>query len=95
MYGFNNPRRLLIGKCDLSSIVKDLGKPGLLRVLVKDPATCPGIQCLQEPSISGDVLDESCSAVRWGVDVAVVPNRQHGLQGMAHHAGHGDRKQVV
>lgn len=95
MYGFNNPRRFLIGKCDLSSIIKDLGKPGLLGVLVKDSATCPGIQRLQELSISGDILDESRGAVRRGVDVAVVPNRQHGLQGMAHHAGHGDREQVV
>lgn len=50
---------------------------------------------MQKPSVSGDVLYESRVAVWRGVDVAVVPDGQHGLQGMAHHARHGDRQQVV
>ena len=50
---------------------------------------------MQKPSVSGDILDEGRVAVRRGIDVAVVPDGQHGLQGVAHHAGHGDRQQVV
>lgn len=95
MYCLNNPRRLLVGERDLRSIIKNLRKSGLFGVFVKDSASRPRIQGLQKPSVPGDVLDESRVAVRRGVDVAVVPDGEHGLQGMAHHAGHGDGQQVV
>lgn len=95
MYGFNNPGRFLVGERDLSGIIEYLGQSRLFGVFVKDSAPCPRIQRLQKPPVSGDVLYESRVAVRRGVDVAVVADREHGLQGVAHHARHGDREQVV
>lgn len=93
MYRFNNPRRFLIGERDLRSVIQNLGEPGLFGVLVQDPAPCAGVQGLQQAPIPGEVLDEGGAAVGRGVDVAVVADGQHGLQGVAHHAGHRHRLQ--
>lgn len=93
MYCFNNPRRLLVGEGDLSGVVEDLGEPGLFGVLVEDPAARAGVQGLQQAPVPGQVLHEGGAAVGRGVDVAVVAHGQHGLQGVAHHAGHRHRLQ--
>lgn len=93
MYCFNNPRRFLVGEGDLRGVVEDLREAGLFGVLVEDPAARAGVQRLQEPPVPGQVLDEGGAAVRGGVDVSVVAHGQHGLQGVANHAGHRHRLQ--
>lgn len=62
---------------------------------VNDATPCSQVLSLQQPSVQGEVLHEGCLAVRRSVYVPVVTNRQQRLEGVLHHAGHGDGNQTV
>lgn len=50
---------------------------------------------MKEAAVAGIVLNDAGAVVRGAVDVPVVAHRQHGLQAVAHHAGHGDGEEAV
>lgn len=64
-------------------------------VPVDDTASRSQVLRPQQPPVQGVVLHEGGLAVRRGVYVPVVTDRQQRLQGVLHHAGHCHGNQTV
>lgn len=81
----------------LSKMIKPTASKSLVIcvVPVDDTASCSQVLRSQQPPIQGVVLHEGGLAVRRGVYVPVVANREQRLKGVLHHAGHCHRDQAV
>lgn len=62
---------------------------------VDDTASRSQVLSPHQSSVQGVVLQERGLAVRGSVDVPVVADGQHRLQGVFHHAGHCHSNQAV